>query len=63
VGTYFIPDILSEFSCLPHTPSTGTGTHFALVGVTNGIGQWAAGRERSSGPQGLQAPIQGKPCE
>jgi hypothetical protein len=27
---------LSEFSCLPHTPCTGAGCHFALVGVTNG---------------------------
>jgi hypothetical protein len=30
---------LSEFSCLPHTPRTGTGAYFALVGVTNGTEQ------------------------
>jgi hypothetical protein len=33
-GAYFIPNALSEFSFLPHTPCTGAGRCFALVEMT-----------------------------
>jgi hypothetical protein len=34
LGVNFVPNVLSEFSFLPHTPYTGAKRCFALVGVT-----------------------------
>jgi hypothetical protein len=34
LGSNFVPDPLSEFSFLPHTPYTGAKRCFALVGAT-----------------------------